>query len=172
MIFRIPVGRHRALPLRFGFWWRRNSFAWVVKFTDSCRYDLGNEDQFDTNKLVGIGYLPGHHKDSARFGWRYDVAKGQVELSAYCYLNGRREIRHICYCDIGARYRLELSTLASWYQFFVFKPGSLNLIARASIQHNHGKRFKYRLGVYFGGQAKAQHEMTIELKRGNYPFKI
>lgn len=66
MTFRIPAGKHRARPLRFGFWWRKNSFAWLVKFTDSCRYDLQNVDHGDTNKLIGFGYLPGHHKDSAR----------------------------------------------------------------------------------------------------------
>lgn len=166
MIFSIPVGKHRALPLRLGFWWRRNSFTWVVKFTDSCRYDLQGPDQLDTNKLVGIGYLPGHHKDSARFGWRYDIKTGQVEIVSYCYVKGQREIKHICFCEIGKRYYLELNTLEKWYQFFVYRPGELKHFGSSAVNHDHNKHFKYRLGAFFGGNRAAPHDMTIELKRG------
>lgn len=166
MFFRIPRGRHRARPLRFGLWWRKTSFSWVVKFDESCRYDLGNDDQFDTNKLIGIGYLPGHHKDSARFGWRYWTERKEIELSAYCYVNGRRVIKHICFCEIGKRYYVELNALENWYQFFVYRAGELKHYGNAAIQHAHDKHFKFRLGTYFGGQARAPHEMKIELKRG------
>lgn len=166
MTFRIPAGRHRALPLRFCVWWKRNSFSWVVKFTDSCRYDLGNEDQFDTNKLVGIGYLPGHHKDSARFGWRYWTDRKEIELTAYCYVNGRRVIQHVCFCEIGKEYRLRLQVLATCYYFDVYEAGEMKSAGIVTIERGHSKCFKYRLGVYFGGNRKAPHEMKIELKRG------
>lgn len=164
MIFRIPSGKHRARPYRFGFWWRKKSFSWVVRFTESCRYDLGNDDQFDTNKLIGIGYLPGHHKESARFGWRYWTERGEIELSAYCYVNGRREMKHIGFCEIGKWYYIELTSLENWYQFFLFKHGELKHFGSAAVQHYHHKKFKYRLGTYFGGQARAPHEMNIDLK--------
>lgn len=166
MIFRIPAGRHRALPLRFGVWWKRNSFSWVVKFTDSCRYDLGNEDQFDTNKLVGIGYLPGHHKDSARFGWRYWTDRKEIELTAYCYVNGRRVIQHVCFCKIGKEYRLRLQVLATCYYFDVYEAGEMKSAGIVTIERGHNKHFKYRLGTYFGGNQVAPHEMKIELERG------
>lgn len=165
MIFRIPRGKHRARPLRFGFWFNRKSFSWTVKFTESCRYDLGNDDQFDTNKLIGIGYLPGHHKESARFGWRYWTERKEIELSAYCYVNGRREIKHIGFCKIGIRYHIELTTLEKWYQFFLFEQGALVHFGNAAVQYYHNKKFKYRLGVYFGGNRKAPHEMKIEIKK-------
>lgn len=168
MIFRIPAGRHRALPLRFGFWWRRNSFAWVVKFTDSCRYGLGNEDQFDTNKLVGIGYLPSHHKDSARFGWRYWTDRKEIELTAYCYVNGRRVIQHVGFAKIDQWCRIHL-TVATYYYHFnmeVMNNGMYEPGGDIIIDHNNQKRLQYRLGVYFGGNRKAPHEMKIELNRG------
>lgn len=166
MIFRIPAGHHRARPLRFGLWWRRSSFAWVVKFTNSCRYDLGNDDQYDTNKLVGIGYLPGHHKDSARFGWRYDKVKGQIEIMAYCYVKGQRVIQSLCFCDIDKEYDLFLKVLSNCYYLSVCEQGTPKVIGYAWVNHNHNKHFKYRLGVFFGGNQVAPHEMTIELKRG------
>lgn len=165
MIFRIPRGRHRAWPLRFGFWWRRNSFSWVVKFDESCRYDLGNEDQFDTNKLVGIGYLPSHHKDSARFGWRYWTERKEIELSAYCYVNSRRVIKHICFCEIGKEYRLKLQVLAASYYFDACEPGIVTPCGITLVEHSINKHFKYRLGTYFGGQAAAPHEMKIQIEK-------
>jgi hypothetical protein len=165
MTFRIPAGKHRALPLRFGFWWRRNSFAWTVKFDESGRYDLGNTDQYDINKLCGIGYLPGHHKDSARFGWRYWADRKQIELWAYCYVNGRREIKQICFCEIGKEYRIKLQVLTTSYYFDVCEPGIIEPCSIILVQHSHKKKFKYRLGVWFGGQARAPHEMEIELTK-------
>jgi hypothetical protein len=165
MTFRIHRGKHRARPFRFGLWWRKKSFSWVVKFTESCRYDLQNEDQGDTNKLIGIGYLPGHHKDSARFGWRYDAVTGNVELSAYCYVGGQREIKHVCFCEIEKWYYIELTSLEKWYQFFVFRHGELKHFGSAAVQHYHRKKFKYRLGTFFGGQARAPHDIKMEVKR-------
>lgn len=165
MTFRIPRGRHRARPLRFGFWWGRKSFTWTVKFTESCRYDLGNEDQDDTNKLIGIGYLPGHHKDSARFGWRYDTKTEHVEILSYCYVNGRREIQQICYCAIGQEYDLHLKVLSTCYYLAVHDKNDPLSIRFAWVNHTHSKKFMYRLGVFFGGQARAPHEISIELKK-------
>jgi hypothetical protein len=163
MTFHIPAGKHRARPLRFGFWWRRNSFAWTVKFDESCRYDLGNTDQYDINKLCGIGYLPGHHKDSARFGWRYWKDLKKIDLWAYCYANGRREIKQICFCEIGKEYRIRLQVLALSYYFDVYEPSSVTAVGIVTIDRSHKKKFKYRLGVYFGGDQVAPHEIRIEL---------
>ncbi len=165
MVFTIKKGKHRARPWRFGFWFSRKSFSWVVKFTESCRYDLGNDDQSDTNKLIGFGYLPGHHKESARFGWRYRPNLKAIELLAYCYVNGRREIKGICLCEIGKEYYLELNALEKWYQFFVYIPGELKPFGSAAIEHYHNKKFKYRLGTYFGGNQKAPHEIHIQLTK-------
>lgn len=180
MTLRIPRGRHRARPLRFGFWFNRKSFTWTVRFTESCRYDLQSEDQFDTNKLIGIGYARGwfrlntpwwkfrkyHHKDSARFGWRYNTKTEQIEILAYCYINGRREIHPICACMIGQRYDLHLTILSTCYYLAVHYKGDVRSIGYAWVNHSHSKKFMYRLGVFFGGNKVAPHEMTIELNRG------
>lgn len=163
MIFRIPRGKHRARPLRFGFWWNKKSITRDVIFTESCRYDLRNDDQFDINKLYGIGYLPGgHHKDSARFGWRYWTDRGEIELSAYCYINGQRVIKHICFCGIGKTYRLQLRLLHSAY-FFICLSDEFN--ETVDVPYTHRKKIGYRLGAYFGGNQKAPHEIKIELKK-------
>lgn len=165
MTFRIPRGKHRARPLRFGFWWQKNSFTWTVKFTESCRYDLQNDDQGDTNKLIGIGYLPDHHKDSARFGWVYDREIDQIALHAYCYVNGERVIQSICSCMIGQAYDLHLKVLSTCYYLAVHYKGDARAIGHAWVNHSHSKKLTYRLGIYFGGNRVAPHEVKIEIKK-------
>lgn len=186
MTFRIPAGRHRSRPWRLNFWWRRNSFTWVVKFRDSCRYELQGPDQLDTNKIVGISYptrprfikkklfnrvwcwwpQPMRWTNSARFGWRYDIAKGQVEILAYCYVKGQRIIQSICFCEIGKEHVLQLKILSNSYYLAAHQRGRASSIGSTFVDHYHNKQFKYRLGVFFGGNQVAPHDMTIELKRG------
>ena len=165
MILRIPRGKHRARPLRFGLWWNRREFKWKVTFTDSCRYDLGHPDQLDINKLVGIGYLPGHHKESARFGWRYWIGSELIELLAYCYINGERKTEHIGYCKIGVTYRIELYAFR-WAYFFVLDDIEGNAIADVEVLHSNTRRLQYRLGTFFGGSSTAPHDIHIKLERG------
>lgn len=165
MIFRIPSGKHRARPFRFGLWWNRPVFAWTVMFNESCRYDLGNDDQFDTNKLTGIGYLPNHHQHSARFGWRYWTDRGEIELTAYCYINGRRMIQHIGFVRIGGKYRLQLNVTRLAYVFDVYDLDADKTVGGCSIPKVHGKKLQYRLGPYFGGNQVAQHEMKIQIEK-------
>lgn len=162
MTFRIHKGRHRAWPLRFNFWWCKSSFTWKVRFTESCRYDLGTADQLDTNKLIGIGYLPGHHKNSARFGWRYDTQRKQIEIMAYCYVSGRRIIQSLCFCEIGKEYDLYLKVLSSCYYLGVHNAGCVPALGSTYIDHYHDKNFKYRLGLFFGGNRPAPHDIEVE----------
>lgn len=163
MTFTIFAGRHRARPWRFNFWWRKTSFTWVVKFTESCRYDLQGPDQLDTNKLIGIGYLPGHHTDSARFGWRYDAEKDMIELSAYCYVGGRRVIQHIGFCEIGKWYRIELF-VTRWAYHLSLAHTDQTPIGETEIKHNHNRKFQYRLGTYFGGNRVTPRTMKIQIE--------
>lgn len=162
MIFRIPAGKHRARPFRFGLWWRRTSLSWVVKFDESCRYDLGNDDQFDTNKLVGIGYLWHHHKDSARFGWRYSHEKGKIEIMAYCYVNGERIIDHLADIFIGEKYTIKIEIVKTGYWLSVRGPG---YTSEKIYRYSHNKKLQYGLWPYFGGTSTAPHEIKIQIER-------
>lgn len=165
MIFRIPTGKHRGLPLQFHFWWNRPVFSWMVMFNESARYDLKSDDQFDTNKLIGIGYLPGHHKHSARFGWRYWVDRGEIEITAYCYIGGRRLIQHIGFVQIGIKYRLQLNVTRWAYVFDVYDLDRDITVGACSIPKMHNRKFQYRLGPYFGGNAVSPQEIKIQIEK-------
>lgn len=163
MIFTIPKNKHRALPLRFWAWWQRRLFTWQVTFSESCRYDLQSADQLDTNKLIGVGYLPWHHVDSARFGWAYNLQTGKIDLSAYCYVNSNRIIKPICSCDIGKPYRIELYCLLGTYYFTACEAKTFTPIVGVEVTHGHYKKFQYRLTTFFGGNRTAPQEIQIEI---------
>jgi len=182
MIFTIPAGKHRARPIRFGLWWRRTHFSWVVRFDESCKYYLGKVDQLDVNKLVGIGYLsrprvivtryfnrfwfwglkPMHWTDGARFGWRYSAEKDKIEIMAYCYIDGEQIIDHLADAFIGESYMLKIEVVKTGYWLTVKGPG---YTAEKIYRHNHNKRLQYRLGLYFGGNQKAPHQMTVKIEK-------
>lgn len=167
MNFKIPYGKHWARPFRFWFWFKKRRFRWQVKFTWSCEYELPEADQLDTNKLCGIGFLPSHHKNSARFGWRFDPNRPwAIELMAYCYSNGVRSIDSLGFLEMGSEYNLELAHVDGSYFFSYRLPGSTKPGSSGSkvIPAGTKNKFKYHLGVYFGGNQKAPHDIYIYLK--------
>lgn len=164
MIFTISKSKHYSRPWRLGLWWDCKSFTWWVKFTDSCRYDLGSDDQLDTNKLAGVGYLfGGHHIDSARFGWRYNATTDLIELLAYCYVKKERIIKLIASCEIGKGYQLKLHVGDGIYSFSVSEVGRSAYAGYTTVRYKHRKHLQYGLWPYFGGNQKAPHEITIQL---------
>lgn len=170
MTFRIPRGKHRARPFRFGLFWKRKAFKWHVLFEGTCRYDLKSDDQADINKLCGVGYLPGHHYDSARFGWRYWVDRGEIELYAYCYVNGRRIFHHIGFCEIGKWYKISLfisqgQNNPKGLYYFTLDDIDGNPIGDTEISHYNNNRLGWRLGVWFGGNNPAPHDIKIQLEK-------
>lgn len=166
MIFRIPSGAHYSRPWRLGIWWNRKSFAWRVTFTDSCRYDLQSDDQLDTNKLCGVGYFPGfHHVDSARFGWRYNITTGLIDLIAYCYVDKQRIIKPLASCEIGKEYNLKLYVGDCLYSLCVLDPVTNAYDGYVTVRYTHHKCLQYGLWPYFGGNQTAPHAISIEFNK-------
>jgi hypothetical protein len=159
----ILKGFHRPLLPKLGLSFNQKHFNRLVQFTDSCRYELAGADIWDTNKLYGVGYLPHHHKDSARFGWLY--FEGKIYLNAYCHVNGQRHIQEICAVEIGKRYRLHLYVSKTTYFFWVVDHATQNTIGEVNIKRGRRGRIGYLLGLYFGGNKKAPHNITVNLKR-------
>jgi hypothetical protein len=161
----IKQGKHRAFRLP-KLWIGTKEIRRSVVFLPSCKYDLKDADQADTNKLFGIGYLWSHHKDSARFGWRYDNAQNRIVVSAYCYVNGKRIIKDITTCRLNTRYLFTLEIYPDCYEFVV-KPEleDMYLPICERIDKDQSKMIGYGLGFYFGGNRTAPHDITIEIKK-------
>lgn len=141
----------------------------IVEFDDSIIYKLPDEDQMDVNKLFGFSYGL-HHINSDRIGFRYIPDKG-VEIVLYSYCNGKRErTKHIAYMEIGHKYSISLSVDLMDKQRqvtpIVEKIGNESPINLNSYYiFDGGKSLKtkirYTLGIYFGGNRRAPHTITI-----------
>jgi hypothetical protein len=157
MKYRIEKYDHHATPFRLGFWWGRDLFRWMVKFDESCRYSIPGNDQLDINKLVGIGYFPGHHKNSIRFGWRYNATTDVIEIWAYAYKNRERIARYLTEVKFNNWAICSIEITPTSYRL-TFEKETI------SIRHNHPRGLQYFLRPYFGGNRPAPHDMIIHVK--------
>lgn len=159
MTYTIKKGKHRAKPLMFGLFLKKK-LSYRVSFDTSAKYFIG-QDQDDTNKLFGIGFFPHHHKESARFGWRYNENLNRIEILAYCYVNGNRIIDLITTVPFHVSHKMELLISKRNFVFTVYKELPMVLV----IEHNRHKKIGYRLGCFFGGNQPAPQTITIEMKK-------
>lgn len=168
MKIKIGKGHHYPwlIPIVFPFWVKKHSSS-VRKakfmFTESCMFDLHDEDQHDVNKLFGfsIGY---HHKTSFRFGWRPILDENKIEIVAYEYHDGERQkTMPICKIFTNQWYEFIISYNhdKSRTYYFVDDEGFTNLIRLKGKKWGLG----YTLGIYFGGNETAPHKIIIHKKR-------
>lgn len=134
-----------------------------VNFTNSCKYRL-TENYDQVNKLFGFseGY---HHWNSARFGWRC-IDYENIELFAYCYVNGKRIIKPLLTCKPNTWVFCNIQNQGSKYVFKAFN--SKEKLATATIEkdtkfsfYSLFKLFIYNLYPYFGGKIPAPRNMNI-----------
>jgi len=152
----IKKGKHYCSKLfRFSPYLRKERFSQNVIFTTSCKYHLDYPDNLDINKLFGLSYGY-HHRNSARFGWHYNA--GNIQLFAYCYINGKRKESFICSLKIGTQYKLTLITTSKKYCFVVTSKETLRQV---QVPHPRIPNYGYRLNPYFGGNQVAPQEMEI-----------
>lgn len=168
MTFKIPKDQNHAWPPMFGLvihrWMERD-----IVFDETAEYSFGTEDDLDVNKLFGFGYFNGwHHKDSARFGWNYNYGAGKIRIYAYCYVNGEKVIKEICEILPHKKIRCYIGEDVYNNQYvFTVHDGYNNWheIGVAHVPFTHKKRWKYKLGCFFGGNNSAPHEITIKISK-------
>lgn len=150
-------------PIRFPkFIFGKTNLGYKIKFTESCRYNIGTEDQLDINKLYGIGYFPNHHINSVRFGWRYVADYDAIQIMAYWYVNKERKWDHICFITLEKEYTY-LLTISDVHKLEVYDESSI--VGNYEIKDVKQKNCGYLLGAYFGGNQKAPHDIKIEMEK-------
>lgn len=171
MIIRIKKGNHSPNILKrlfqFGVYRNKTVIERVVEFDITAKYDLGNSDNDDVNKLFGLGYISGgHHEDSARFGWNWNRENGTVNLFAYCYVSGTRVMIKICELSTNTKFLLSISMMKNRYVFLVHDAkNTWHQLASSEVGFTHKKKWTYRLGCYFGGNNPAPHDITIKISK-------
>lgn len=140
-----------------------------VYFFQNCEYQL-SENYDQVNKLYGFseGF---HHWNSARIGWRC-VDGENIELLAYCYINGKRIIKPMIKCKTNTWVFCNIQNKSSKYVFKALSPNNQSITVSVDKDKSFSfyslfKLFIYRLFPYFGGKMPAPHDMnlyTIKLK--------
>ena len=130
-------------------------------FSESCRYD--SDEITCTHKLFGISF-GWHHKNSARFGWKYNELSGRIIPSAYIYKNG---VRYIYECfeevNIGQIYTYKITTTDyNKISFTITRNLDNKIIGTYDVELSELPRWGYKLYPYFGGDPKAPHKVKIK----------
>lgn len=136
-----------------------------VFFLPTCKYQLStNYDQ--VNKLFGFaeGF---HHWNSARIGWRCTDGEN-IELLAYCYINGLRVIKPLIKCKTENWIFCNIQSKGSKYVFKALDPQHNSITVSVDKDkkltiYSFFKLFIYKLLPYFGGSISAPHDMGLYL---------
>ncbi|MGB0925526.1 MAG: hypothetical protein ACPGTS_02355 [Minisyncoccia bacterium] len=157
-------GKHRSKPRQFKIWWKPKTLKVEFTFHESCRYDHGNDDQFDWNKLTGITFSIDPLQETVMLAWRYNVEKGMIELAAYYHVKGDRRFSDVlatvrigetASATISVDYKRKQYTVETTVDF------ESNLSYRS---FSHNRKLARRIQPWFGGNKPAPQTMTFDLK--------
>jgi hypothetical protein len=166
MIKTIYKGLRFSFPSTIGLHKGRTFVSKVVEFNDSCRYDLGDNDQDDWNKLFGFSYGY-HHKNSLRVGWRYNKETSKIELGHYHYIHGERVYSKACDIDVNKEYIISLALLQDVETYFNVNAIQIlvdGVIAGDGYYTDLKPSWGYKLGLYFGGNRVAPNKIQVKIK--------
>lgn len=167
MIYTIKKNRHYS-GLHFNLNYNKKIMQREVVFSNNCKYIFDDVDRFDINKL--FGFSEGlHHKNSARFGWLYNPHNDMMELHAYVYADGVRDLKDtfICAVNFSVSLNLLIEAKEDHYLFTVIAGSFRNTYTKKMARGKATKKYGYDLYPYFGGNKKAPHEMDISIHTYN-----
>ena len=170
----IPKGEHFSTEPIYRL--SKSSRFFKGYFTDSCRYDLGDSDQYDINKLFGIGCVnrgslnKTHVKrrievlkdTSIRLGWRYSLESKKIELFAHMYVHGLRRQVMLCSVGIGEIFSSRVSIGKDYLLVHVCDESGLIIGQhKEKIANPKSTWFMLTMGAYFGGNRTAPNNILI-----------
>lgn len=140
---------------------KSDMFAFTARFDKTVRYDLGNKNQEDINKLMGFSDCNSlHHENSVRFGWRYSLEKDLVEIFSYSYTNGALSYQHMGDVAIDETVRYQIQIIDN--KFHLLLNGEVEQEVERGASCDVG--LYYKLYPYFGGDEKSPHDISIFIK--------
>ncbi|MCC2547736.1 hypothetical protein LJY25_14870 [Hymenobacter sp. BT175] len=174
MLLTIKKGRHQDTR-PFSSWphFGRKSMAWQVTFARDCEYQLPAYNREDVNKLFGLSFgLFAVHKNSARFGWRWNPGNERIELLAYCYIDGKRNWNErlafpvVAQIRIGETVECRLGIHANgFYYFTVRDTDGKSLGMHLTDKLPDLPRYGLTHSLYFGGALPAPHDMHVTMSK-------
>lgn len=135
-------------------------------FTDSSMYNFNDNDQLDINKLFGFS-IGHHHDNSFRFGWRPNRDLTKMEIVTYEYCDGIRiPEKKILEVELNKWYSYELKycSVIKYMQYNIIDSNGIKVTSMHPIELKDEEKRGYTLGLYFGGNRKAPHNIVIYRK--------
>lgn len=162
--FTIRKGNHFCWPRVFKMRQDTRQICWKAIFADTCNYNLGNEDQEDWNKLLGIFYnLLDPHDNTVMVGWRYNPKTNLIELNAYFHLNKERFFTDTLMTigfmqDLYVTFNIDYKQQT--YQVVLESP---NTGSRAEYTQafKHNRTRNWEINFYFGGNQPAPQTISV-----------
>ncbi len=156
--YTIPKGKHYSKGLHFGYF-HNEIMSIKAKFNSSAIYStVASGNQADINKLYGFSDCwSAHHKNSARFGWRY--LDNKLELMAYVYSGKQRSYLKLGDLEMDKWQEMNIKVDSGKY-IFKFNGKSFEMPRGCKTKKANG----YKLFPYFGGDETAPHEIKIEIE--------
>lgn len=157
--FVMSEGEHYSSP-RLVQSLQSNTLNFTATFNQTAIYqfeDAGFQDS--KNKLLGFSDCNSlHHENSARFAWQW--YNEQLEIYAYCYVNGVREEKFLGTVELYKKNKYQLKVIGSNYIF------QLNNQEPVYMKRGNtcDKGIYYMLWPYFGGTIPAPHDVHISLE--------
>lgn len=82
--YTVAQGSHNSTPVFLRTFWGGCNINGSAYFTENSKYDLGDSDQYDWNKLDGFkldfNSVP---NNAAMIGWRYNLVDSTFEIAPY-----------------------------------------------------------------------------------------
>ncbi len=160
-LFITKKGEHYSTP-RMVQSLQTSKLSFDAIFDCTAIYHFEEIEGYDSkNKLLGFSDCNSlHHQNSARFVWQW--FDNQLEIHAYCYVDGNRVEEFIGVVNIDQMNHYELSIQGEHY---VFKLNDNNPV-RIKRGNTCDRGLYYMLWPYFGGSLPAPHDISIRLRIG------
>ena len=157
--FMIKKGEHYASP-RLVESLQSKTLIFEARFNNSAVYEMkDNSCQSNINKLYGFSDCNSlHHDNSARFGWAW--YKHELQIYAYCYVNKERKSKLIGVVDLNKYNRYEIQMTDNEYIFKLNNETPYTVKRANTCQQG----LYYMLWPYFGGDAPAPQDVSVDIK--------
>lgn len=132
-------------------------------FTADSVYDLKSVDQFDWNKLTGIGFSIPANINSIQVGWRYNLASQLFEVAPVFNVDDTRVLpspAEVISVPIGERFFFDVDyqgITLTYGEARVFKATPVDLVT---------SWFSFRTWTWFGGTSPAPRTLSLLIRAG------
>lgn len=158
MKYKIKQGTHS--PFRFPkFFFGKKSWEWDIKIHPSA-YTGKAPDHI--SKLIGIGFMPGHHKESVRLGWMESKNQFSFDLYAYWYEGGKRMSSPMV--SVHAEHGFKVGIVIGKNETAIYVE-QLDGMHKLMLTGARGSWLSYLLRPYYGGTSVAPCDMVFEINK-------